>query len=802
MLRRKHSAVRRPKKQRRYQANNTKDILEELFSSVHVGFAYLDQEFNFIRVNKAYAHAYACEPTTFSGKNYFDLFPNPEAYPIFQKVLESGQSHHAYARVLDLPAGTDASQNPPGTQSYWDWSVLPVHQDGLALVLTNVTAREMEHRAFRQSQEMFKHLFEAAADASILVNQGGTIIAFNQQAERLFGYQRAEITGKPIEILVPHAYRNVHQRHREMYIADPHPSTPESEGMPNAAFRLELPVQRKDGSLFASEITLNPFKTGSELMVLSVIRDISLREHPDLELINQTELVRLLQDVAIAANEANSIQSAFQFTLNRLCQHLNWAFGHAFLVNDDTITSTTIWTQDIPERFSAFRAISESLKYRQGEGLPGEAFVSGRPAWMTNLAENLDFLRRPQAAEAGLNTGMAIPVMAGRTVVGVLEFFHEEIIPEDPNLMAVLPHIGLQLGRVVERKRSEQALRQTAAQLRMVMNNLPVILWVLDQQGNIILLEGKGVLAAGLPVKELTGTNFFERFHDRIDLIEQIKLAFSGVEIHTELVSNNGVTFETFLTPITNSNNTVAGIIGLSFDVTERKRMEVELEEMKHRLLDSIENERARLAKKLHDGPLQDLYGVFYQIQEVQNSLDEPGQEVARRALQTIQQVNATLRVICGELQPTTLVHLGLTKAIRSHAEMLQERAEEIIIHLDMEDDNLSTVGAGREANKSELTHQLRLGLFRAYQQIISNAIDHAEANHIWVRLRLNSDEIVLEVQDNGKGFQVPKYWIELVREGRVGLVSTLERVQGLNGKMEIHSTQQGGTLVRILIPR
>jgi two-component system, NarL family, sensor kinase len=218
--------------------------------------------------------------------------------------------------------------------------------------------------------------------------------------------------------------------------------------------------------------------------------------------------------------------------------------------------------------------------------------------------------------------------------------------------------------------------------------------------------------------------------------------------------------------------------------------MESELGEMKHRLLDSVDNERARLAVEIHDGPLQDLFGAYYQIQDIKNYLDEATQETADSALQIIQGVNATLRVICGDLHPNTLVHLGLEKAIRSYAERYQERLEDTTIELDLDNDGQS------------LPHNLRLGLFRIYQQLFTNAARHSGASTIWVRLRVEPAQVLLEVQDNGRGFDNPANWIELVRQGKLGLASTLERVEGLNGKLEIDTQPGRGTLARVSAPR
>ncbi len=644
--------------------------------------------------------------------------------------------------------------------------------------------------ANKQSQTkliLFEHLFEATLDANLMVNHQGQIVLVNQQAETMFGYAPGELIGHVVEELVSELSREQHLRYREAFM-----HLPQTRAMAEErALRLNLFARHKEGRLFPVEITLSAVRTDVGSFVLAVIRDISQRLEHEREVHVQSEMVRLLQDVAMAANEADSVQNAIQFTLERICSYLDWPLGHAFLTEEDqSLVSTQIWAGPAQERYPVFKAVSEALRFQVGMGIVGEVLQSAQPVWVDNLSESSLFVRSHEAYLAGLQTGLAIPVIAGKKVVGVLEFFTEASIPPDPNLMAVLPHIGVQLGRVVERRHAQDVLRKSAVQLRLVLSNLPVILFVTDKLGKLILIEGKGVSSSGLKPAELLGRNLFETLDNRPDMLEVLRLALDGVETHRELPGQTGAIYETFFMPYFAENLEIDGIIGMAFDITKRTQMEAELEEMRMRMLANIDVERSRLAKQLHDGPLQDLYGAYYQIQEIQAGLEEPSRELTGRALETIRTVNATLRVICGELHPTTLVHLGLQRAIRSHAERMQERQAKALIHLDLMDDEL------------QLNHEQRLGLYRIYQQLIANALEHAQALHIWVRLKLPPGQVLLEVQDNGAGFHVPEHWIDLVREGRMGLASSIERAQSLGGKLDIKSDPRSGTLIRVTLPR
>jgi PAS domain S-box-containing protein len=118
--------------------------------------------------------------------------------------------------------------------------------------------------------------FESVPDAMLAVDQGGLIVQVNSQTERLFGYTEGELVGQRVEVLVPAAKRETHQRYRERFV-----EKPETRRM---GAQLDLYGRRKDGSEFPVEISLSPVFTDSGLLVLSAIRDISDRKQIEEEL--------------------------------------------------------------------------------------------------------------------------------------------------------------------------------------------------------------------------------------------------------------------------------------------------------------------------------------------------------------------------------------------------------------------------------------------------------------------------------------------------------------------------------------
>jgi len=116
-------------------------------------------------------------------------------------------------------------------------------------------------------------LLEAAPDAMVCVDSDGRIVLVNAQAERLFGYPREELSGQPVEILIPDAVKAGHPALRAGYAADPRPR-PMGAG-------LELSARRRDGTTFPAEISLSALDTDQGLLVSAAVRDVTRHRQAD-----------------------------------------------------------------------------------------------------------------------------------------------------------------------------------------------------------------------------------------------------------------------------------------------------------------------------------------------------------------------------------------------------------------------------------------------------------------------------------------------------------------------------------------
>jgi len=228
---------------------------------------------------------------------------------------------------------------------------------------------------------------------------------------------------------------------------------------------VEMDHQRQTSD-FSRHVTIEPHTevgqiAGQYNRVLDAVNaETFRREAADAAVRDEARIVGLLQEVAMAANEAESGVQALQITLGLICAHTDWPVGHALLVDEESgeLVSSGIWYFENETGFETFRRVSEETRFVSGIGLPGRVLKRKRPAWISDVTKDPNFPRAKMAPEIGVRGGFAFPVMSGERVLGVLEFYSRK--KEDPQarLLEIMTAVGMQLGRVMERERHHAQL--------------------------------------------------------------------------------------------------------------------------------------------------------------------------------------------------------------------------------------------------------------------------------------------------------------------------------------------------------
>ena len=226
------------------------------------------------------------------------------------------------------------------------------------------------------------------------------------------------------------------------------------------------------------------------------------------QLTERSEAVALLKTIAVATNEASTVEAALQVALDEVCRHTGWPVGHVWRISDDPPhqpVSTEVWHVDDPERYDAFRRVTERMSIAADGGLIGRVAATGMPAWIPDVTALPDFPRARAGEDIGVRAGFAVPLLAGQDVVGVLEFLSPHVLPVDQRLLDLVAQVGTELGRVAERKRAEDALRHSEERTRSILAAANDAFIGMDEDGLITDWNRSAELIFGWSRSEILG---------------------------------------------------------------------------------------------------------------------------------------------------------------------------------------------------------------------------------------------------------------------------------------------------------
>ncbi|GAO38904.1 putative two-component histidine kinase [Sphingomonas changbaiensis NBRC 104936] len=285
-------------------------------------------------------------------------------------------------------------------------------------------------------------VLETALDAVVAMAPDGTVAAWNAVAEQVFGWTEAEVLGRPLaDLIIPQQHREAHRAGLERY------NRTGRETILNR--RIEITAVDRAGREFPVELSITT--APDRLLFIGFLRDITARREAEARLQRQAREAQLLFEVASLATSTNSFEDALRACLNAICDLTGWPLGHALLLIGTELVSMSVWHDDTKGAADALREATEQIRFTSGVGLPGMVLAAGEPIWIADAAEASQFPRKG----LGLGAAFGFPLKSEGRIIAVLEFFTYDRVRPDPELMLVVRTLGEQVGRVLERKRTE-----------------------------------------------------------------------------------------------------------------------------------------------------------------------------------------------------------------------------------------------------------------------------------------------------------------------------------------------------------
>ena len=699
-------------------------LFRDVFNASPIGIAVENLEGQPLFVNPAFCSFLGFSEEELRNKHCVDFSPREDAekdWTLFQQLRAGSIDHYQLEKRYF---------RRDGSLVWGRLSISSLKNSPSPLVLAMVEDITDKKNA---EEARFRHaaVIESSDDAIASGTLDGIIVSWNTGAEKIYGYTEAEAVGKPISMLVP-------------------PELPDEENKilerlksGDCIEHFETVRVTKTGKRINVSLTISPIKdsTGRTVGISGIARNITERKLAEEALRASEERLRLAQQAARIGSFERDVR-----------------------------TGRVTWEEGL-----------ESLY-----GLPPGSVHGQTPAFFKDLVHPADREGVAHLSQEALRTGQptegewraiwpdgSVHWIAGRW----------QVLMDDSGQPSRVAGVNMD---VTERKLAEQALHAHEELLKIFVKNVPAAVAMLDRDMHYLQVSDRWCSDNSVEASELLGRSreLSPEMPDRWKEVNRRALQGETLRADEDRWESGGSTrwARWDVRPWRAADGTVGGILILTEDITRRKQMEEALSDMSRKLIESQEQERARIGRELHDDINQRLAMLSLELEQLRENPSEVQSRVQELRNQTTELSN-DVQAMSHDLHSSKLEYLGVVAGIKSWCNEFGERQR---VEIDFSNDV-----------HSALPFEIGRSLFRVLQEALYNATKHSGVKRIEVQLREDSGEIHLIVRDSGKGFDV-----EAALQGKgLGLTSMRERVRLVNGAISIESKPMGGTVIHVRVP-
>ena len=642
-------------------------------------------------------------------------------------------------------------------------------------VLRDITERVQAEEQLREKEAQYRSIFEATTDGLFIVDlEDSHVVEVNPMACQMWGYTHEEALGRSIGIsddtqqIPAHAIEVIRAGGR---------------------FQTRDITTRKDGTSFNVEIHATPFTYKGKPHLLAIVRDITEQVQAEQQLHEKEAQYR---GVFEAASDAMVITNLDGFVIEAnpaACKMYGYTYEELLGLHR-TILTHREFHYLVPESIQTIKAgghyQARTVDQRK-DGTPfpvdgrGTPFIfKGQPTILAVIRDITEQVQAEQLLEQRVEDRT-------RELSSLLEISHTVA-----STLQLKPLLGLildQLKTVVDYTGSAILTVEgedlvfldnrgpipeaQLMQLRFPLKNLGLIWETITSRESIIMQDIRKNTPLGrafrVAIGDLRKTTFR---HIRACMIIPLTLKEQAIGMLVLLSSEKQA--------FTPHHATLAlAIANQAAIAIENARLYEQAQEL------AAVEERQRLARELHDSVSQALYGIALGAHTARTLLDRDPTQVAEPldyVLSLAEAGLAEMRALIFELRPESLEIEGLVSALTKQGAALHAR-HDITVQTDL-------------SAEPALPLKVKQELYRIAQEAMHNTVKHAHASKVDLRLCQTSEAVILEVRDNGRGFDATASF-----PGHLGLHSMQERMKGLGGVLQIESAPGQGTRVRAQVP-
>jgi PAS domain S-box-containing protein len=556
---------------------------------------------------------------------------------------------------------------------------------------------------------------------------------------------------------------------------------------------------------FRDEASVVYDQHGQPAMLQGVMLDITSRKRAENELELRYAVQRKLA-------EAASLNEGLHDALKTAAEPFGWKVAAFWTVDDheNALRLTDMWCADDISG-DAFKSASRGLRLAREEGLPGRAWASGEPVWISDVLTESNFPRKEAAEACGLRAAIAYPAIGRGQTLGVLEFFAREPRDPDPEMLSHLPSVSAQLADFVA---TSAAIEEHRGRFQAVLDNAPALVYAKDPHGRYLFVNRRFEAVVAMSSDAIVGkTDDDLGVAGVAALTEDDAHAFENeqqLEIEAQVILPDGPrTFLSVKFPLRDAAGSVYAVCGISTDVTELKRAQQELHER-------AELERAHRAKSAflsrvsHElrTPLNAILG-FGQVLEVDSLSDRQRNSVqqimkgGRHLLELVNDLLELSRIESGELR-VSLAPVDIARAVNDIVLMVEPLAGERSVTIFHDIDPATPIALADEQRFRQVVLNL-----------VSNAIKYnREGGRVDIVVHpATNGRIAMRIADTGHGIathDLERLFSPFERLGAeqtgvegtgLGLALSKLMVEAMDGSLDVTSVPGEGSTFTVEVP-